>query len=373
MRTSTEIPIFISLQELKLLGFFPRCQDIDKLLAEKLPANNNLLSYPLFKTRLTANAYIDILTDSGRWIKTKLTENIQDYIAQKDKKYIVAPVGYYTDNNIEVQNLEDIKFSDSIKTVFKNRAIKDFKLIDVTGPYLTFEIKWYNSNSTWVDEEDFRYSEHTFHVTDPRIQVNGIPGKEPFFNEPIAISHRWLSYDKPDPDGLQFQEFLSICEQIGLHDCQPFMFDYCSLPQHPRTNEEEEYFRKQLPIFLKEFIQNVIVLNEGSSDYETRAWCMLELMLSAFKNSIINQHTIQRNLNDAVKKAREYVKHAGWSDDSMQKHFTSGLTNVAIYNHMIDIRNEIENLFVKELHVTDERDRPIILDLVRKFCFSRGE
>jgi hypothetical protein len=298
MTTSSETPILITLQELKLLGYFPRCQDISGLLAEKVQADHNLFSYPLFKTRLPSNVYIDIVAEDGHWIKVKFTGEINNYLAQKAKKYLVAPAGYYTDNTMEVPELKTIEFDDSRGTIFKNRTIQSSKVIDVSGPYLTFDVKWYNSASTWVDEE-------------------------------------------------------------------------------------ENYFQKQLPIFQKEFIQNVIVLNEGSSDYETRAWCMLELMLSAFQSSIINENTIQKNLSIAIKKAKDYVTLAGWKDGSMQKHFMSGLTNqsykqwssdptnVAIYNTVISKRNEIENLFSKELLVINEGDREIILDLVRKLCFSR--
>lgn len=192
-----------------------------------------------------------------------------------------------------------------------------------------------------------------------------------------------MTKENPDPNGDQYRELLVLCDSYGLHDCQPFLIDYCCLPQQPRTRKEEVYFRKIPPVFQTEFKQNVIILNEGSNDYSERAWCMLGLMLSALLDAIINQDTMDKELAEAVGNARSYVKNAGWSGQSIKKFFGAGLTNrsfktwsfdlsnVAVYNKMIGTRREIEELFEKKLKVTNENDRQLIIDLVKELCFSQ--
>src|SRR5262249_21500984 len=158
----------------------------------------------------------------------------------------------------------------------------------------------------------------------------------------------------PDPEGRQHREFLALCETLGVHDNQTFLIDYCSLPQHPRSGEETEWFREQLPGFQAQFKYVTLVLNTGSEDYAARAWCMFELILTSLSQArrpvLLNHDALDGPLAAAAAKARQHVQESVWNQQHVAKLVAGGLTtanfnkwardpmNVAIYNTAIDGR-----------------------------------
>jgi hypothetical protein len=227
---------------------------------------------------------------------------------------------------------------------------------------------------------------YTVHVADPRVIVEGVASREPWFNTTIAISHRWLHPDHPDPNGELYRELMILCETLGLHDNQAFLIDYCSLPQQPRSPEETDWFREQLPGFQTQFKYVTLVLNTGSADYSSRAWCMFELMLAAMSRAqrptLLNHDRLEKPLQDARDLAATYLKHAGWNQQEMLRSFRHGISNtsfaqwaansvnVGLYNAAIDGKREILEKFENELAVTDPNDRPIIIDLLKRLAFD---
>lgn len=227
------------------------------------------------------------------------------------------------------------------------------------------------------------------HAGDPRVKVEGVVPREPWFNTTIAVSHRWLQPDHPDPDGVQYRELMALSEGLGLHDNQAFLIDYCSLPQQPRAPTEAAWFHEHLPGFQAQFKYVALVLNTGSADYATRAWCMLELMLAAMSRAVrptlLNHDQLEGPLDRAKRRAEQYVKHARWNQQEMLRAFSGGVTNatfdgwasdpanVGLYNATIDRRRTILAEFENELAVTDPNDRPIILDLLRQLAFNESK
>ncbi|WP_154697740.1 hypothetical protein [Lentzea guizhouensis] len=103
----------------------------------------------------------------------------------------------------------------------------------------------------------------------------------------VFVSHRWTTATHPDPDGRQFLELLQrlrelVREHPSLADCGVF-YDYWSMPQHPRSEAEDEVFRRELGR-LSELVaaaDHVIILSEGYRDYRDRAWCVFEAFVAA--------------------------------------------------------------------------------------------
>lgn len=227
---------------------------------------------------------------------------------------------------------------------------------------------------------------YTLHAADPRVKVEGVVSREPWFNTTIAVSHRWLNPEHPDRDGDQYRELLMLAERLGLHDSQAFLIDYCSLPQHPRNNEDAAWFRENLLGFQAQFKYVTLVLNVGSAEYSTRSWCMLELMMAAMSRApgptLLNFDKLDEPLRKAVQIAQNYLQESGWNQQQMVKAFSHGLTsatylqwardpiNRALYNASIEGRRTILEKFQHELKVTDPNDRALIVDLLKRLVFQ---
>jgi len=97
----------------------------------------------------------------------------------------------------------------------------------------------------------------------------------------LAVSHRWESPHDPDPLGEQFLEVKKLFNDFPDHS---LFYDYSSLPQHPRNENEEDIFKRDLRKLDILFSTNkVLILEKGSHDYHTRAWCFFEWCLSLGK------------------------------------------------------------------------------------------
>jgi hypothetical protein len=66
----------------------------------------------------------------------------------------------------------------------------------------------------------------------------------------VAISHCWLSPEHPDPDGYHLRLLAQLLDRrvayIGPDSGVAIFFDYCSLYQKERTEDEEEVFTESL-------------------------------------------------------------------------------------------------------------------------------
>ena len=270
--------------------------------------------YPLFATNLSPSSHVDLLLKDPlsrreRWervefITLKDREIYYRWDSREDKvrfsKYGIAPEGLFTAYDGDCSTLGSAVLSDDYKLPYK-AFITGWELHSVSAPYVTFQI--YDADgrggSGWTFE--------MFHIADPRIEVPGIEPIQPFYNSPIAVSHRWLSENHPDPHGIHFQELITLSQKMRLLDCQPFFIDYCSLPQFPRTPEEEVVFRRQLPEVNRYYQDSTVILIEEADDYETRAWCMFEMILSSVRKAILNEDAIEGKLKAAFELARSFV------------------------------------------------------------------
>lgn len=393
----------ITLAELRSLGEFVRWQDVGPRVSDLIAAKRLPDGYPLVRTRVPASGTIDLCI-GGRWrqveyLRTEGTRLGGDrrivYLCEGLERsipydwYGVAPAGHFTEwRGPRPDTLAGAELLDRYELAQQDHVIHSQALEAVDWPYLIFKATSFDPKARWVEREDMWTGSYTVHVADPRVKVEGVVSREPWFNTTIAVSHRWLSPDHPDQDGEQYRELLTLSEILGLHDNQAFLIDYCSLPQKPRTPDEAERFREQLPGFQRQFKYVTLVLNTGSAGYATRAWCMLELMLAATscapRPTLLNHDRLDEPLREARQLAESYLERTGWNRQQMSKAFRGGLTraayakwssdlvNVALYNAALDGRREILDKFRVELEVTDPNDRPLILDLLERLVFQEA-
>ncbi len=101
----------------------------------------------------------------------------------------------------------------------------------------------------------------------------------------IYVSHRWITPEHPDPHGIQLGELKRrlnyLADNQQDRETTLVFYDYCSMPQLPRTPEEDAIFRNDLASLstLLRSANKMIVLSEGYKDYKNRAWCFWELMV----------------------------------------------------------------------------------------------
>ena len=95
----------------------------------------------------------------------------------------------------------------------------------------------------------------------------------------LFVSHRWLSKDHPDPEGVQLQavrNYLSVCVQ-DVEDWVVF-YDYSSLRQNPQTPAQVEQRRRELESMTHIILKSQVLVLQ-TADYYERAWCFSESIL----------------------------------------------------------------------------------------------
>lgn len=127
----------------------------------------------------------------------------------------------------------------------------------------------------------------------------------------IFVSHRWQSYDHPDPDGTHLQliierlDGLSPQRQATAHDEIYVWIDYCCLPQkrgpHALSPEDLETLHAGLE-FLSQIVKSCDLLILYSQDYLDRVWCYTEIFVWLAKVAEQNSHSklIGRPLFDSI-------------------------------------------------------------------------
>ena len=376
----------ITLFELKQFKKFLRWQEIPTFYDNHgLEQDSMPLGYPIFETRHKSNNQIDLFIEN-EWKNVELKKIEDGNIVYKYKKkefkkqynkYIVAPSGVFTKYNwADTPKIEKAELTDKFKLSDYNQYLNNHtihkastKIERIDVPYITFKISYYNSSAKWVDYFDSILA--TFHIADPRINVENIKSIQPYYNNPIAISHRWLHHDHPDPKQLQFNDFLRICEELDILDIQPFFIDYCSLPQLPRSESEEELFQFQIVALNDYFKKQTIILPMGAIDYHKRAWCMIEFFISSKHESILNMSDIEDVLKQAFDMTQQYNQIFSWNTEAIKKHnadFTSwskNLENVMIHNTRIEKEKSIKKYF-ESLEITNKEDRKYIASFLDK-------
>ena len=382
----------ISLCELERLGSLTRWQDIRERLRNAEQECGPLHNYPLFRWSEPASD-IDVF-DGSRWKRVgfrawdgkRITYEHDGKVEQLEfHRDTVAPAGYFTDFRASEFNVSNASLSTGTTLPGNHWVVVDSAPVHVEWPYITLRVK--QCPPANVVASTYSEGNYNFHIADPRLTINGETRPPLRFNSPIAVSHRWLDDGHPDPSGAQYRELLDRAAGMKLHPMQPFLIDYCSLPQKPWTAAEQETFAREILPFHTAFSSSSIIIKNGSEDYGTRAWCMLELILIAVEGWLADgpgklrtPPELPPGLGKTWEEAENYLKLsnenmrnlAGALSDSPTNPFGSFLSdnrNVAFQQAMKKQQRRLLHLFERELDVRDESDRPRIKKLLRELVF----
>ena len=183
-------------------------------------------------------------------------------------------------------------------------------------------------------------------ITDGFVEVHKVYELEglndyDFLSGVTFVSHRWMSANNPDPDNIQYNI-------IKNSNCELVFYDFSSLPQEPRNNDEDmcfKYYIKQLQTIIEHNKMYVIM----SDDYFQRGWCFVEFVTGY--NKIINKDEIKTDYF-------QYPELIEWltirdlqknGETSIGKQFEKDFGDCGSYNasydayYLTDIRNFYEN------------------------------
>lgn len=377
----------ITLGELKALGRFVRCQELDARIPELVAAARIEPGFPLAPARplRTPPAKEIDLFDGNRWRRVEFIGlDTRDHIhfrdGSEDKRWTfnrahVAPAGLFSRWQGDTSRGTEARLLDTFVPAHSWHTVHDWKVEHGDGAYVTFQVRSLDPHGKWQDHVTRSY---TLHLADPRVSVPGVTPLEPAADRPIAVSHRWLSPDHPDRDGKQHAELVATCERLGLHASQLLLIDWCALPQRPRTRSEAARFRRELPVFQGQYARRTIVLNEGADDYRQRGWCMLELMLASLRGAVMGSDRLSPALTDAYRQATEYTKVDRWHGQNISRvrgdarAMLSNMEMLMIHDARRRQHDRIVEMFEHELEVADRRDIPVLVSLLKTLVFGEG-
>jgi tetratricopeptide (TPR) repeat protein len=173
----------------------------------------------------------------------------------------------------------------------------------------------------------------------------------------VFVSHRWITAMHPDPHNLQLMELKQRLSNLpaknGKNGPLLVFFDYCSLPQLPRSAEENLWFERDLRSLesLSRLADYFIILSEGYRDYANRAWCFFEA-ITARENAhfFSDQNYIKEELKFRTFLMAEDIRQITAYDLSYKPKASEVEIIVAVFQHLQNCR------------VTHSKDAPKIKD-----------
>jgi hypothetical protein len=192
----------------------------------------------------------------------------------------------------------------------------------------------------------------------------------------VYVSHRWIAQDHPDPDGGQLRELQSrlgelLRQEPALGDWLVFL-DYASLPQKPRSADDDAVFRRGLGILgtLLVCAGRVVVLSDGYADYLNRSWCFFEAVVGQRKLRFFpDQGTIREELQRHLAFLHQIPVHVYSGERRVLQTYTQDFSYepnlreveaiVAVFQHLAACR------------LTEEEDRAAIKQEMVTFLNGR--
>lgn len=110
----------------------------------------------------------------------------------------------------------------------------------------------------------------------------------------LALSYGWITEEHPDPQGFHLQTFAPLLRHFAQHhhvgvDKVALFIDWCSLPQHPRSNSDLAVYRRavhDVDLWYAHMHTNVWLLSQlpeqqAKRPFSVRGWPSFEQALAA--------------------------------------------------------------------------------------------
>jgi len=113
----------------------------------------------------------------------------------------------------------------------------------------------------------------------------------------FVVSHAWLAKGDPDPTMVQLDAIVSELNRLRAPDSDVVFYDYASIPQPPRTEDETRLFKialKGMNLLYTRKGTRVLVIPQVSekapnpTPYSVRGWCFFELAISSAFDTVCN-------------------------------------------------------------------------------------
>lgn len=192
-----------------------------------------------------------------------------------------------------------------------------------------------NALTSWTRFKESRALHRSEYVEWAHDQRQSLPYRLVF------VSHRWITPEHPDPRGEQLlelqQRLTALPMQDGTSGPIVVFYDYCSLPQRPRTTEEESGFYRDLASLesLSRLADQFIILSEGYGDYKNRAWCFFEVITARSNVRFFDDQThIKEDLDFREFLMTEDFPQITSYDLSYKTNATEAEIIVAVFQHL---------------------------------------
>ena len=113
----------------------------------------------------------------------------------------------------------------------------------------------------------------------------------------FVISHAWLSAGEPDPMREQLKALVAELDRLAALDTDVVFYDYASIPQVPRTEEQTQQFKIALQnmnlLYTLEGTRVLVIPQvpktaPNPTPYCDRGWCFFEIAVSSACSTIFN-------------------------------------------------------------------------------------
>lgn len=149
---------------------------------------------------------------------------------------------------------------------------------------LMVPIKYFDENNTFQKNQDIRNQLVDIKSTSSYKFNNTI---RKIHDVILFVSHRWETRDHPDPANKQFE---TVKEYLKKNTSLQYVYyDYCCLPQSPRSEVEEIIFKIGLRT-MNEVFRHSRKLYSKTKDFESRAWCFFKFCYSDHHDAEMHSH-----------------------------------------------------------------------------------
>jgi len=205
------------------------------------------------------------------------------------------------------------------------------------------------------DFKEFKFLSYEYFTTENKFKRNQDIQDSLFTRNPrriIFLSHKWETNNDPDPTGIQFR---TMTMMTHMDKEAGYFYDYSSIPQNPRTSDEDILFKSCLGK-LNDLIKSSLFFVIIRSDVLLSAWCSIEIVLAIYHKRLIQRALIPVLLNTRchrVLKDKFYMTLTQISDPA------------SLFTRLFNL--------IEKCSVTNGSDRSLLLRICSKTLNHKGD